>query len=486
MRNQSKYFLLYLCVLFMLAGGAIRLAQAQDTSGLDQDKEKQQHSEVLNQAELDQMLAPIALYPDTLLSHILVASSYPLEVVQAARWREKNKTLKEQEALEAVEDKDWDPSVKALVPFNELLQKFSEDLEWLQALGEMFLLNEEQVLSSVQDLRQKAYVQGNLQDNEYLDVEQDQGQIIIQTVEKAVVYVPYYDTRVVYGNWQWGAYPPHYWHRPSHYVWRSGFYWSAGFSIRPSFYFGGFHWLDRHVVADYHYRNRSHRSWREHNSRQTVRVREYPRWSHNNNHRRGVRYQHSQNTKRYVSSNKTHHPKRQHQIDKQRVLNVQHLKKPHTSQQVKQRLAATKHAHKGRTFDKKQSAKALHAARRQGIAGDSSAKREIRNGNNKQRLINAANGQQRNKVVKQVQGERNMRQQSSPLEASKAQREVQKQGSQSNQQHFYRSPDSNNHNSKSKAHSNQRKVKNQRRSSSAQNKSRPVKASKHRKSQSWG
>ncbi|MDP5041446.1 MAG: DUF3300 domain-containing protein, partial [Paraglaciecola sp.] len=164
----------------------------------------------LNQAELDQLLAPIALYPDTLLSHILVAATYPLEVIQAARWRAANEEFDEDQALNAVEDKDWDPSVKALIPFNELLQKFSDDLDWLQSLGDAFLNNEGQVLSTVQNLRQKAYAQGNLNNNDYLEVNQENDQITIQPVNREVIYVPYYDTRVVYGPWWWDTYQPYY------------------------------------------------------------------------------------------------------------------------------------------------------------------------------------------------------------------------------------------------------------------------------------
>ena len=161
MRTKTRYLSLYLCVVSVLVGASTQLAQAQDTNqvqALGQNDTSNAAIEAveLNQAELDQMLAPIALYPDTLLSHILVASTYPLEVIQAARWRANNDKMDAQQALNAVEDKNWDPSVKALVPFNDLLQKFSQDLDWLQSLGNAFLLNEEQVLSSVQNLRKKS------------------------------------------------------------------------------------------------------------------------------------------------------------------------------------------------------------------------------------------------------------------------------------------------------------------------------------------
>jgi hypothetical protein len=320
MRNQTKYLYIYLCVLCLLVVSVLQLAQAQQEVSSETSE-----AAMLDQAQLDQMLAPIALYPDTLLSHILVASTYPLEVIQAARWRAANADLDEQQALNAVEDKDWDPSVQALVPFNDLLQKLSEDLDWLQSLGSAFLVNEQQILTSVQNLRQKAYEQGNLTANDYVNIQQEQGEIVIETVRKEVVYVPYYDTRVVYGNWWWQDHQPYYWHRPSHSIFNAGFYWSTGFYIRPSFYFGGFHWRNRHVVADYHYRSHADRYWSNnhngHNNRQVVRVKEYPRWSHNQQHRRGAQYRvNGQRIVRNISEgNKS---KVYHQIDKQRVLNV--------------------------------------------------------------------------------------------------------------------------------------------------------------------
>ena len=172
MRNKTKYLYIYLCVLCLLVGSIVQLAQAQDKISSETSTPI-----VLDQAQLDQMLAPIALYPDTLLSHILVASTYPLEVIQAARWRAANADLDEQQALNAVENKDWDPSVQALVPFNDLLQKLSEDLDWLQSLGSAFLVNEQQILTSVQNLRQRAYEQGNLTDNDYVDIEQEYGEL---------------------------------------------------------------------------------------------------------------------------------------------------------------------------------------------------------------------------------------------------------------------------------------------------------------------
>jgi hypothetical protein len=311
MGNQGKYFIIYLCVLGCLIGTLMQLAQAQELTA-----ENPPASELMDQASLDQILAPIALYPDTLLSHILIAATYPLEVVQTDRWRQANLDLNEQQVLDAVADKDWDPSIQALAPFTALLQTLSQDLDWLQALGNGFLANEQQVLSSIQTLRQKAYAQGNLKNNEYLEVQQQQDQIVIQNVVKQRVYIPYYDTRLVYGNWWWNNHPPYHWHSPRHYVWNAGVYWSPHFSIRPSFYFGGVHWKSRHLVANYGLRGHNYRTWNNHrwhnshsnksnwhnprHSLQRVKVAEYPRWKHNKQHRRGVQYQ--ANNRRLVSN----------------------------------------------------------------------------------------------------------------------------------------------------------------------------------------
>ena len=170
MRVFSKYAAVYICVVVLLVSLLTELANAQEPNKPDSQGKLEIEVVEIDQAELDRILAPIALYPDTLLSHIFVASTYPLELVQAARWRNQNADLSEQEALNQAENQGWDPSVHALIPFTDLLNTLSEDLDWLQQLGDAFLLNEDQVLSSVQSLRKKAYAQGSLEDNEYIEV----------------------------------------------------------------------------------------------------------------------------------------------------------------------------------------------------------------------------------------------------------------------------------------------------------------------------
>ncbi|MDC0602242.1 DUF3300 domain-containing protein [Aliiglaciecola sp.] len=296
MQSKFKYALVYVCLLGLVVAMVLSLAQAQEleqiqsvevVNNIENEKPDDEAKYLLNQAELDQMLAPIALYPDSVLSHVLVASTYPLEVIQAARWREDNQSLDSQDAIEAVEQKSWDPSVKALVPFHDLLQQITDDLNWLQELGDAFLINEEQVLASIQSLRQKAYTTGSLSNNQYIEVVEEQDDIVITPTTREVVYIPYYDTRVVYGNWWWHNHPPRYWHRPSHYSWHAGIYWGPRIHFRLSNFFGGFHWRNRHIVVNHHY---PHRRYYFDDGVRRVTNHEYRRWSHNPQHRRGVRY----------------------------------------------------------------------------------------------------------------------------------------------------------------------------------------------------
>ncbi|GAB2680869.1 DUF3300 domain-containing protein [Aliiglaciecola aliphaticivorans] len=357
MKNNTKYVLVYLALISVIVTLAVNLAQAQEPEDViviesnanpDIDEAAQQSTYLLDQAELDQMLAPVALYPDTVLSHVLVASTYPLEVVQAARWREKNQSLSEEEVMEAIAEEDWDPSVKALVPFHQLLQQITEDLNWLQDLGDAFLINEEQVLASVQNLRHKAYEQGSLENNEYIEVVEEEENIVIQPASTEIVYVPYYDTRIVYGTWWWHEYPPIFWHRPAHYYRHAGLYWSPRVFVRHNLFWGGFNWRSRYIVVN----NHPHRYGRRDDGVRRVTSSEYQRWQHNPTHRRGVRYdahtpkvvyrqQNRNDNKRVISTGgKTR------VLDKSRPVKVRNydktVKTNKKAQQTQQRLQSSK------------------------------------------------------------------------------------------------------------------------------------------------
>lgn len=274
-------------------------------------------------AELAQMLAPIALYPDTLLTHILIATTYPIEVVDAERWASKNSQLSAQALADAAEDKDWDPSVKALLPFPNILKKLSEDLRWMRNLGDAFLQNEAQVLSSVQTLRSQADKAGNLDNMGNVKVVRSTKTIVIEPTQTDVIYVPYYDTRVVYGNWRWSHYPPVYWHQPLRYTSHHGpFYWDNPVHLSVGLFFGAVMWNNHHVVVHRH----KSRYYKHHSKKKRSTSYLTQRWVHNPQHRKGVAYRSSRIQKKYrshtpsVQQHKIVRAKQKHSINENRSV----------------------------------------------------------------------------------------------------------------------------------------------------------------------
>jgi hypothetical protein len=180
-----------------------------------------QAAKTFPQGELDQLLAPIALYPDSLLAQVLMASTYPLDVVMAERWVKANPSLKDQALQDALQKQPWDASVKSLTVFPQVLTMMSEKLDWTQKLGDAFLAQQSDVLATAQALRGKAVAQGALKDSKEQKVttetENNQTIIKIEPTNPEVVYVPTYNPTVVYGAWPYPAYPPYYWYPPSYY-----------------------------------------------------------------------------------------------------------------------------------------------------------------------------------------------------------------------------------------------------------------------------
>ena len=252
---------------------------------------------VLSEAELAQTLAPIALYPDTLLTHILIASTYPIEVIEAERWLNKHSKSTAEQIEKKAEIKDWDASIKALLAFPRVITKLSEDLTWMQALGDAFLQDEARVLASIQTLRQQADQAGNLANMDNVNVIKERKVIIIEPAQPEIIYVPYYDTRVVYGRWHWAHYPPVYWRNPNYYAAHYGhFYWGHGVRIRSPFYFSAFHWHNRHVVVN-HYNRPGY-----HPRKKIVTSHSAKRWNHQPKHRRGVAYSNGRLKHKYYGS----------------------------------------------------------------------------------------------------------------------------------------------------------------------------------------
>ena len=189
--------------------------------------------------QIDQMVAPIALYPDQLLSQVLMAATYPQQVVEAAQWLKDpgHGDLKGDALPQALEPLPWDPSVKALVAFPQIIEMMNEHIEWTETLGVAFATQQAEVMSRVQALRQLAMKSGKLKHVRHLTVKQEGPAIVITSAEPDRVYVPVYNPTVVYGQWADREYPPVFLPPPQGFVAETiepGFEVSVGYGIvRP-------------------------------------------------------------------------------------------------------------------------------------------------------------------------------------------------------------------------------------------------------------
>jgi hypothetical protein len=168
--------------------------------------------------ELEQIAAPIALYADSFLAQVLMASTYPLEVVMAARFIQANPTLTGEPLNEALRTKEWDDSVKSIVMFPQVLNMMNDRLDWTQKLGDAFLGQRQELMDAIQRLRARAQAQGTLATTPQQTVTVEPGPpaptIWIESAVPEVVYVPVYDPWVVYGPWPYALYPPYYYYPP--------------------------------------------------------------------------------------------------------------------------------------------------------------------------------------------------------------------------------------------------------------------------------
>ena len=166
----------------------------------------------LTPEQLDPMLAPVALYPDGLLVDILMAATYPLEVIEADRWLEDphNASLKGEQLTAALEQQNWDPSVTSLVPYPRILHMMDSKLEWTERLGEAFLADEAAVMNSIQRLRRRAQSAGVLVSAPQAAVTTAEPEITIEPPSSEIVYFPVCDPSLVYGAWPYPAYPADY------------------------------------------------------------------------------------------------------------------------------------------------------------------------------------------------------------------------------------------------------------------------------------
>lgn len=250
--------------------------------------------------QLDNLVAPIALYPDPLLGQVLAASTYPVELVEAQQWLVTNGGLGGQQLMDAARQQNWDPSVQALVAMPEVITMLTQDIHWTTDLGNAFLAQEADVMSAVQRMRQRAQANGQLQSNrqETVTTENQGGQqaIEIQPADPQVIYVPAYDPYYVYG---WGSYPPLYY--------PDGYWFEPGIGV--GLYFGGWggwgygggwgwgtNWFGRSLYVNggffnrYGYRNRG--GFAGGFGASTM-------WSHDPGHRLGASYPNGPLTSRY-------------------------------------------------------------------------------------------------------------------------------------------------------------------------------------------
>jgi hypothetical protein len=251
-----------------------------------------------SQAQLDQMLAPIALYPDSLLSQVLMASTYPADVADAAKWSKANPQQSGDAAVRAVENQPWDPSVKSLVAFPQVLQTMGEKPDWVQNLGDAFLASSKDVLDSAQRLRARARETGNLKTTEQQTVTVQQEAITIEPANPQTVYVPLYNPAVVYGAWPYPAYPPYYWYPSAMYY--PGYYPGAALATGIAFgvgvaavgaLWGNCNWGGGDVNINTN-RYNSINTNRQLNANQT-------RFQHNAQNRRGVPYRDSRSQQQF-------------------------------------------------------------------------------------------------------------------------------------------------------------------------------------------
>src|ERR1700731_3246765 len=199
--------------------------------------------------QLQQLVAPIALYPDSLVAQILAASTFPEQVVEADRWVQAHPDLKGNDLAQAVDQQPWDPSVKALTAFPSVLGNMDKNLSWTSSLGDAYYNQEQDVTDAIQEMRQRAKDAGNLKTTPQQTVEKQGSTIVIQPASPEIVYVPAYDPWLVYG-YPVAAWPGWY---PYPGIWFGGPYLSfgAGFGIG---FFGGYGWGWHRWGYDWHNR----------------------------------------------------------------------------------------------------------------------------------------------------------------------------------------------------------------------------------------
>jgi hypothetical protein len=287
-----------LSLAFLISAPIIAAAQTSETpSGNNPPAaQSQPGDQLLKPAQLEALVAPIALYPDALLANVLAASTYPLEVVQADRWITEHKNLKGDALKQQVDKQSWDDSVKALASTSSVLSMMSDKIDWTKNLGDAVLAQQPDVMDAIQRLRSKAYANNKLvtTKQQKVSVEQEENKqvIVIEPAQADTMYVPYYEPAVVYGEWPYADYPPYYFGAPPYIgagLIAAGLAFGTAWAIGRwgNYWGGGFNWGNRNLYVNHYNR--------------TTNVGN--NWRHNPAHRQGVRYSNANVQQRFGNNN---------------------------------------------------------------------------------------------------------------------------------------------------------------------------------------
>jgi hypothetical protein len=242
--KQSLCILFCYCLLFTTAPGGLVYPADQSTSQSPVQAAQQ------TPAQLQQLVAPIALYPDALIAQILAAATYPDQIVQADRWLQQHTELKGEQLAQEVDKQPWDPSVKALAEFPSVLANMDKNLSWTSSHGDAYINQQQDVMNTIQTMRQRAQKSGSLKTTSQQKVVQQGQTIVIEPADPQVVYVPQYDPWIVYGA-PLVAWPGWYWY-PGLFLQGPGIGFGLGFGVG---FFSGFGWGWHHWGSDWHHHN---------------------------------------------------------------------------------------------------------------------------------------------------------------------------------------------------------------------------------------
>lgn len=289
---------LWTCLLHLLLAMLLALpAQVMAGNGGGDSVKK------LSREELAQLLAPIALYPDELVSQILMASTYPLEIVQADRWAKKNKQSAGDVLAKQLEKEPWDPSVKSLVNFPTVLASMSEKLDVTTKIGDAFLSQQKDVMATIQTLRKKALEAGNLKTTKEQKVVVEKEIIVIQPANPQVIYVPSYSPTVVYGVWMYPSYPPYYYYPPPPPAYPA-YHFAAGVAVGAAWGYAWGHadWHGGNVDINVNRNTTINNNIDRSKYQNRVNPNNKGNWQHNPEHRKGVAYKDGATAKQYGQS----------------------------------------------------------------------------------------------------------------------------------------------------------------------------------------